>query len=102
MPFAYGLLIGSAALAAYIVLGYPLLLTRSKWSTAPPVRKEMGFQPTVSVIMAVHNGAAHLGDKLEILAAFDYPRDRVQIIVVSDGSTDETESIVERFEAERR
>ncbi len=98
MPFAYGLLIGSAALAAYIVLGYPLLLTRRKWSTAPPVRKEMDFQPTVSVIMAVHNGAAHLGAKLEVLAAFDYPRDRVQIIVVSDGSTDETESIVERFE----
>ena len=98
MPFAYGLLIGSAALAAYIVLGYPLLLTRRNWSTAPHVRKEMGFQPTVSVIMAVHNGAAHLGAKLEVLAAFDYPRDRVQIIVVSDGSTDETETIAERFE----
>jgi cellulose synthase/poly-beta-1,6-N-acetylglucosamine synthase-like glycosyltransferase len=91
-------LVGSAIIAAYIMLGYPLLLTRAKWSTAPRVRKEMGFQPTVSVIMAVHNGAAHLGAKLEVLAAFDYPRDRVQIIVVSDGSTDETESIVERFE----
>jgi cellulose synthase/poly-beta-1,6-N-acetylglucosamine synthase-like glycosyltransferase len=97
MPFAYGLLIGSAGLCAYIMLGYPLLLTRRKWSTAPCIRKEMGFQPTVSVIMAVHNGAAHLGAKLEVLTAFDYPRDRVQIIVVSDGSTDETESIVERF-----
>jgi cellulose synthase/poly-beta-1,6-N-acetylglucosamine synthase-like glycosyltransferase len=99
MPLAYGLLIGSAVLAAYIVLGYPLLLTRLKWNTAPAIRKDMGFQPTVSVIMAVHNGAADLGAKLEVLTAFDYPRDRVQIIVVSDGSTDETESIVERFEA---
>jgi cellulose synthase/poly-beta-1,6-N-acetylglucosamine synthase-like glycosyltransferase len=98
MPFAYGLLIGSAVLAAYIVLGYPLLLTRRNWTTAPRIRKEMGFQPTVSVIMAVHNGADHLGAKLEVLTAFDYPRDRVQIIVVSDGSTDETDSIVERFE----
>ena len=97
MPFAYGLLIGSAGLCAYIMLGYPLLLTQRKWSTAPRVRKDMGFQPTVSVIMAVHNGAAHLGAKLEVLTAFDYPRDRVQIIVVSDGSTDETESIVEHF-----
>ncbi len=98
MPLAYGLLIGSAALAAYIVLGYPLLLTRRNWSTAPHVRKAMDFQPTVSVIMAVHNGADHLGAKLEVLAAFDYPRDRVQIIVVSDGSTDDTETIAERFE----
>ena len=101
MPFAYGFLIGSAALCAYIVLGYPLLLIRGKWSTAPRVRKDMGFQPTVSVIMAVHNGAAHLRAKLEILAALDYPPDRVQIIVVSDGSTDETESIAERFLVER-
>ena len=99
MDFAYVLLIGSAVLAAYIVLGYPLLLTRLKWSNAPSVRKEMGFQPTVSVIMAVHNGAAHLRAKLEVLTAFDYPRDLIQLIVVSDGSTDETESIVERFEA---
>jgi cellulose synthase/poly-beta-1,6-N-acetylglucosamine synthase-like glycosyltransferase len=98
MPFAYGLLIGSAVLAAYIVLGYPLLLMRREWSIAPRVTKDMGFQPTVSVIMAVHNGADHLAAKLETLTAFDYPRDRVQIIVVSDGSTDETESIVERFE----
>jgi cellulose synthase/poly-beta-1,6-N-acetylglucosamine synthase-like glycosyltransferase len=98
MPFAYGLLIGSAALAAYIVLGYPVILIRRKWSTAPRVRKELGFQPTVSVIMAVHNGAAHLGAKLEVLAAFDYPQDRIQIIVVSDGSTDDTEAIAERFE----
>jgi cellulose synthase/poly-beta-1,6-N-acetylglucosamine synthase-like glycosyltransferase len=99
MLIAYGLLTGSAALVAYIMLGYPLLLTRGKWSNAPLVRKEMGFQPAVSVIMAVHNGAVHVGAKLDVLTAFDYPQDRVQIIVVSDGSTDETESIVERFEA---
>ena len=98
MPFAYGLLIGSAGLCAYIMVAYPLLLIQRKWSTAPRVTKDMGFQPTISVIMAVHNGAVHLGAKLEALTAFDYPRDRVQIIVVSDGSTDETESIVERFE----
>jgi cellulose synthase/poly-beta-1,6-N-acetylglucosamine synthase-like glycosyltransferase len=97
MPFAYGLLIASGVLTAYILLGYPLLLIRHKWDTAPRVGKEMGFQPTVSVIMAVHNGAAHLAAKLKVLAAFDYPRDRVQIIVVSDGSTDETETIAERF-----
>lgn len=98
MSFAYGLLIGSAALAFYIVLGYPVLLTRYAWRAAPRVRKDPGFKPTVSVIMAVHNGAAHIRAKLDVLAAFDYPRDRVQIIVVSDGSTDETDSIVERFE----
>jgi cellulose synthase/poly-beta-1,6-N-acetylglucosamine synthase-like glycosyltransferase len=99
MPIAYGLLIGSALLTGYIMLGYPLLLTKGKWSTAPLIRKDMDYQPTVSIIMAVHNGANHLGAKLEVLTAFDYPRDRVQIIVVSDGSTDETEAIVERFKA---
>jgi poly-beta-1,6-N-acetyl-D-glucosamine synthase len=98
MPIAYGLLGVSAALAFYIVVGYPLLILRGGWRKAPSVRKDLNFKPTVSVIMAVHNGAALVRAKLETLTAFDYPADRVQIIVVSDGSTDETDSLVEQFE----
>src|SRR5580704_6687871 len=98
MPFAYGLLIGAAAVVLYIVVGYPMLLTSGRWRMAPPVRKDPGFQPSVTIIMAVYNGAAHIRAKLDVFAAFDYPKDRIQIIVVSDGSTDETDSLVRQFE----
>jgi cellulose synthase/poly-beta-1,6-N-acetylglucosamine synthase-like glycosyltransferase len=44
--------------------------------------------------MAVHNGAQHVVSKLRSLQALDYPRDRIEILVYSDGSTDATEQLL--------
>jgi len=46
--------------------------------------------PSVSVLLAVHNEASNLPNKLASLRALDYPQDLIQICVVSDGSTDDT------------
>ena len=88
-----------AALAggAYILFGYPLLLALWKGRPAKPVRKDLNFHPSVTVIVAVRNGEAFLHRKLESLLAQDYPRQQVEILVVSDGSTDRTEAIAESF-----
>jgi poly-beta-1,6-N-acetyl-D-glucosamine synthase len=48
----------------------------------------------VSIVLAVHNEQRSLPRKLLNLAALDYPADRLEVIVVSDGSTDETNKIV--------
>lgn len=82
-----------AAAIVYALAGYPLLLlTRRR----RPVRKK--FTPrTVSVLLAVKNGEAWLEKKLENLAALDYPGELVDVIVISDGSTDETEQIARRW-----
>jgi cellulose synthase/poly-beta-1,6-N-acetylglucosamine synthase-like glycosyltransferase len=95
---AYLALIVSAALIFHIVAGYPLLLSRNKGVVRPPVAKDPAFETTVSAIVAVHNGEAMIRRKLEVLLALDYPRELVNIIVVSDGSTDGTEAIVREFE----
>jgi biofilm PGA synthesis N-glycosyltransferase PgaC len=95
---AYLALIVSAALIFHIVAGYPLLLSRNKGAVRPPVAKDPAFETTVSAIVAVHNGEAMIRRKLEVLLALDYPRELVNIIVVSDGSTDGTEAIVREFE----
>jgi cellulose synthase/poly-beta-1,6-N-acetylglucosamine synthase-like glycosyltransferase len=50
--------------------------------------------PTVSVILAVHNGSALLLQKIEQLLSLDYPPGRIEFIVVSDGSTDGTNRIL--------
>lgn len=90
------LVFAAAAFAAfYIVAGYPILLALFKARRAPAVKKDLSYRPTVSVVMAVHNGESQLRQKFETLLAQDYPRDLVQIVVVSDGSTDATESIAE-------
>ena len=91
---------GSAVLLAYTYIGYPgLLFLRSRWR-ARIVRKAP-ILPPVSIVMAVHNEADVLPAKLNNLAALDYPADRIEIIVSSDGSTDRTKEIVAARTGER-
>ncbi|HYW04922.1 MAG TPA: glycosyltransferase family 2 protein [Gammaproteobacteria bacterium] len=84
------------ALVIYTYAGYPLfvqLLARFRGSPdrapAAPAR-----WPTVSVIVAVHNGEPHVRRKAGNLAALAYPGDPPEIIFVSDGSDDGTDSIL--------
>jgi len=94
MIAAWLLLIAAGLLVFYIVAGYPLLLALDCRRSAPPVAKDLSWRTSVSIIVAVHNGAAFIRAKLDTLFALDYPKELIQIIVVSDGSTDETEAIV--------
>lgn len=87
-------LVTATIAAIYIAIGYPIALALQRKNMAPPIRKDLSWTPTVSVIVAVHNGAAFIGKKLETLFALDYPGDRMEFIIVSDGSTDETEAII--------
>lgn len=91
---------GSALLITYSLVGYPaLLFLRSRWRARPVLKAPI--LPSVSVVMAVYNEAETLPAKLNSLAALDYPPDRLQIIVTSDGSTDATEKIVAASSSER-
>ena len=53
--------------------------------------------PFVSVVTPVYNAAATIEACLQSLLALDYPRDRREIIVVDNGSSDETAAIVQRY-----
>jgi len=50
------------------------------------------------IVLVVHNEEKNLPGKLANLAALDYPADRLEMVVVSDGSTDETNKIVSAWE----
>src|ERR1700756_2497700 len=81
---------------AYTYAGYPLWLwLRSKVKPWPIQRGSA--EPTVSIVMIVRNEEKVLAGKLENLLGLDYPQDRLQIVVVSDGSTDRTESILHEY-----
>jgi len=80
----------------YIYIGYPLLV----WTLAmlvghEPTRGDM--TPTVSLLIPAYNEAAHIQTKLENSLALNYPKERFEIVVASDGSTDGTNAIVERY-----
>jgi len=53
--------------------------------------------PTVSVIIPFHNEDQWVARKLENTLSWDYPTDRLEIIAVSDGSTDQTHAMLESY-----
>ena len=86
----------SLLLLGYIYLGYPLLLGllgRGRDGVTLAVRE----LPRVSILIAAHNEAKDIEATLRNKLALDYPHDRLEIIVVSDESTDATDAIVERI-----
>jgi cellulose synthase/poly-beta-1,6-N-acetylglucosamine synthase-like glycosyltransferase len=90
----------SAALVAYVYAGYPLLLWIWSRVRPRPIRATApaaGEWPGVSIVIAARNEAARLGPRLDNLLALDYPPDRRQVIVVSDGSTDDTADVVRSY-----
>jgi len=88
--------VGLAA-ALYTVVGYPLWVAL-KGILFPKRVRRANFTPYVSVVVPAHNEEAHIGERIEDLLAADYPEDRLEIIVVSDGSTDGTCEVVRKYE----
>ena len=88
------------AFGFYIVLGYPLLLALLVRVRRKPVLKQTQ-RKSVSILIAVHNGELFIADKLESIRRLDYSSELLEIIVVSDGSTDRTVSIVQQFASEK-
>lgn len=95
MSVALGLLVASLLLLAHTLVGYPLWVAVQAWCRPKPWSRAE-WEPTVSVLMAVHNGAAELDAKLDHLLAHDYPADKMELLVVSDGSDDESVAILRR------
>jgi poly-beta-1,6-N-acetyl-D-glucosamine synthase len=83
----------AAGTIAYAYLGCPLILFLRSRLRPRPVQLSPLF-PSVSVVLAVHNESKMLLKKLQNLADLDYPTELIEIIVVSDGSTDETNQVL--------
>jgi cellulose synthase/poly-beta-1,6-N-acetylglucosamine synthase-like glycosyltransferase len=86
----------SAAFVLYVLIGYPLLLAAWARGHARPIRKEF-FPRRVTVIVPVRNGAAWIESKLQSLLESDYPGGLLDILIVSDGSTDATNQLVAAY-----
>src|ERR1035438_2456056 len=84
----------AASIVGYAYLGYPMWLwLRSRWSPRP-VRRGV-VEPTVTAVMVVQNEEAIVPRKVENRLRLDYPAEKFEIVVVSDGSTDGTAAILQ-------
>lgn len=78
---------------------YPPLALLAGWMINRSVKKDPEVLPRVSIIIAAFNEARHIEATIRNKIAQDYPRELLQIIVVSDASSDGTDDIVERMAA---
>ncbi len=85
-----------AAVVVWVYVGYPLVLAVAAVVRRRPVHRGP-IEPRVSLIVCAYNEAKTIRRKLEETAALDYPADRLEVIVASDGSTDGTDDIVREF-----
>ena len=88
----------SFALLAYVCVGYPLL-ARLRAAINPKTRRRAPIEPTVTIIVAAHNEGFQIERRLRNLLALDYPVGKFEIIVASDGSTDDTVARAQAFES---
>ncbi len=83
--------LGALGLAAWHHAGWPLLLRRAaRRAPAMPAPLADAALPLVTLVMPAHNEAEFVVAKLRNLAALDYPRDRLRVVLACDGCTDAT------------
>ncbi|WP_133716169.1 MULTISPECIES: glycosyltransferase family 2 protein [Methylocaldum] len=83
-------------LICYVYIGYPILITalasvRQRRIDAAPIH------PTVSLIVCAYNEEDIIGRKIENSLSLNYPAHLLEVIVVNDGSTDRTSSIISKY-----
>lgn len=86
---------GGLAFILYTYAGYPLVL-----GLLPKLTCRDGdglYEPAVAVIIPAHNEMKVIRQKIENTLALDYPEDKREIIIVSDGSTDRTPEIAREY-----
>lgn len=84
----------SAAWVCYTYIFYPVILLMLRIVIHRPVRKH-SIEPYVSIVVPAHNEADVIERKIRNVLSLDYPSDKLEILVVSDGSTDGTAEIVQ-------
>jgi cellulose synthase/poly-beta-1,6-N-acetylglucosamine synthase-like glycosyltransferase len=82
---------------SHTYLFYPLLLWLLTCWRRPPAYPALGELPPVSLVISAYNEAAVIGEKLDNSLGLEYPPGKLQVIVVSDGSQDDTDLIVGRY-----
>ncbi len=90
----------SALFLFYTYIGYPLLMFL--WAKFRPNEiKTTEFEPAVTIVISAYNEQDRIVPRIENLLEQNYPADKLDIIVVSDGSTDETISRLDQIDTDR-
>lgn len=87
----------SAFIIFWANIGYPISIILLGKIIKKKNKKRKNYEPTVTVMIVAHNEEKVIQEKLDNVLKIDYPKDKLEILVSSDNSTDKTNEIVENF-----
>lgn len=93
-PLLFVIFLSSLCCILLPLIGYPLILLLVQRTRRRTHQVDSGLTPSLSVIVACRNPGDLLIDKINNTFALDYPPKAIELLVVSDGSTDQTEAIL--------
>lgn len=85
----------------YAFIGYPLIVRLAAALLGRKTLRDKNHTPTVSVLLSVYNEEQVIRQKVENFMQLDYPEDRIELLVISDGCSDQTEEIVRSMASNR-
>lgn len=93
-----------AVMLAYLVRHLIFTLTALYYRRGQPhhAYDSMTYQPAVSVLIPARNEGSVIGRLLQRMTELTYPKERLEVIVIDDGSTDKTGEIAEAFAREHK
>jgi len=98
--FFFSVFWGSIALVIYSYMGYGIILFTLVSIKRFFVKRKIlnvAFLPKVTLMVAAYNEEAYIKEKIENSLSLDYPKDKIQFLFVTDGSSDSTPEIVSRY-----
>ncbi len=85
------------AILVYTYFVYPILIALCARLRPMKIRKDPGHTPMVSALIPVYNAEGYISEKLESLLAQDYPAERFEILLLSDGSDDGSDALLAEY-----
>lgn len=92
----------TVGLIFYAYFGYALSIFILSLFVRNPIKADEGYEPVVTVLITAYNEEKNIAKKLENTIGLDYPQDKLEILVASDGSSDRTDQIVVDYSKRHR
>ena len=96
MTAAVVIVVASVGFIVYVLAVYPLLLSLCAKARPRPIRKA-ALRTRVSIVVPVRNGARWIEAKIRSLLETNYPGELIDVLIVSDGSTDGSDALVSAY-----
>ncbi|MBL4763661.1 MAG: glycosyltransferase family 2 protein [Colwellia sp.] len=99
--FIFYITLLSFAVIVYVYIGYPIVLKILTLITPKRVvLLDEHFIPEVSLLISCYNEVDVIEEKIQNSLAIDYPKDKITIIIISDGSDDGTDEVAKNYSSQ--